>query len=125
MYLVALDGVTRYALSEGVKAIMRGALGHTFFPSPPELRQQCDAAQRPHLEHARRIRLTEEQERERREEAAIRAGQTQAARARVSAAYERFCAGYQQPTEFVPTLDPGLVAQLPDAPSTFSKARAA
>jgi hypothetical protein len=38
MYHVALEGVSRYALNEAVKAIIRGALGHTFFPSPVEMR---------------------------------------------------------------------------------------
>lgn len=43
-YFVALEGVTRYGLTEAVRAILKGALGHAFFPSPPELRMQCDKA---------------------------------------------------------------------------------
>ncbi|WP_367715138.1 hypothetical protein AB2N04_14650 [Nitratireductor sp. GISD-1A_MAKvit] len=41
-YLLALRGVTKYALSRAVTAILQGALGHAFFPSPPELRIQCN-----------------------------------------------------------------------------------
>lgn len=130
MYFVALEGVSRYALGEAVKAIIRGALGHTFFPSPVELRQQCDKAQRPHDDYQRRVRLTEEQLRERAETDAFQARKTPAARARVSAAYERFCEAHAAmkpsvscPSE--PILDPELVARVADAPTTFSKARVA
>lgn len=125
MYLVALEGVTRYALSEAVKAIMRGALGHAFFPSPPELRRLCNEAQRPHNDEARRIRLTEDERRDRREfEAARNRAQSPAAKARVAAAYARFCEGYERAPSFVPTLDPELVAKLPDAPPhPFKSAR--
>lgn len=125
MYFIALEGVTRFALSEAVKAIMRGALGHSFFPSPPELRRQCDAAQQPHLDAARRIRLTADDMRDRREfEAARNRAQSPAAKARVAAAYARFCEDYEQAPAFVPTLDPELVAKLPDAPTqSFKTAR--
>lgn len=49
-YFLALEGVTRYGLSTAVKAILQNALGHAFFPSPPELRGQCDKAMQPHKE---------------------------------------------------------------------------
>ena len=94
MYFVALDGVSRYALSEAVKSIIRGSLGHTFFPSPVEFRQQCEKAMEPHIRQAERIRIQETQERERAEFARSRQGQTPAARERVAAAYAKFCAGY-------------------------------
>lgn len=64
-YYIALDGVTRHGLSEAVKAILQGKLGHTFFPSPPELRQQCDAAMEWHEREADRIRRREQMARER------------------------------------------------------------
>ncbi|MDE2104326.1 MAG: hypothetical protein KGL39_44220 [Patescibacteria group bacterium] len=41
-YFIALDGVTCHALSGAVRAILQGALGHAFFPSPPELRIECN-----------------------------------------------------------------------------------
>lgn len=123
LYFVALQGVTRYALSEAVKAISRGALGHAFFPSPPEFRMQCDAAQHPVNEQARRIRLTEAQMAERAEHARYQAMKTPKAKARVSAAYERFCADYEKPEQPVRWLDPELVAQVPDAPTKFKQAR--
>ncbi|MBM6396183.1 hypothetical protein JQC79_10520 [Ochrobactrum anthropi] len=46
-YFVALEGVSRFALETASKAIIRGVLGHGFFPSPPELRLQCDEVMRP------------------------------------------------------------------------------
>jgi hypothetical protein len=49
-YFLALEGVTKYGLSTAVKAILQNALGHAFFPSPPELRGQCDNAMQPHKE---------------------------------------------------------------------------
>jgi hypothetical protein len=49
-YFLALEGVTKYGLSTAVKAILQNALGHAFFPSPPELRGQCDKAMQPHKE---------------------------------------------------------------------------
>lgn len=53
-YYVALEGVSRFAIQTASKAIMRGALGHTFFPSPPELRIQCEDVMKPIREaHAR------------------------------------------------------------------------
>ena len=94
MYFVALDGVSRYALNEAVKAIIRGALGHTFYPTPVEFRQQCEKAMEPHIRQAERVRIQEAQERERAEFARTRQGQTPASRERVAAAYAKFCAGY-------------------------------
>lgn len=63
-YYLALEGVTRYGLSEAVKAILQGKLGHAFFPSPPELRLQCDAAMEWHEREADRIRRREQMARE-------------------------------------------------------------
>lgn len=133
MYFVALEGVTRYALGEAVKAIIRGGLGHTFFPSPVELRQQCDKAIAPHLEAERRIRQREQQARENASIAAAYAARTPESIARAKAIYDRFCADYaaskpgHQP--FETTLDPDLVARIPNADTgkagTFSKARVA
>lgn len=55
-YLIALDGVTRYGLTTAVKAILQGALGHAFYPSPPELRLQCNEAMKHYVEQAERKR---------------------------------------------------------------------
>lgn len=93
MYFVALEGVTRYALSEAVKAIIRGGLGHTFFPTPVELKLACDQAQRPIDDMNRRVRLTDEQLRERREHERFQASKTPEAKARVAALVASFHAG--------------------------------
>lgn len=66
-FLIALDGVTLWALDQATRAILQNALGHPFMPAPPELRGLCDKAMVPHVE-----------ERERGRQAAIR----EAARAR-------------------------------------------
>lgn len=115
-YYVALEGVTRFGLAEAVKAILRNALGHTFFPSPPELRGQCDKAMRPHEEHrerqARRKKLAEEH-------AAYQTVQNRspAEIARAKRLYADFCASYEKQADpFIPTLDPELVAQVKDNP---------
>lgn len=130
MYFVALEGVTRYALGEAVKSIIRGGLGHTFFPSPVELRQQCDKAVAPHLEAERRVRQREQQMRENAEIAASHAARTPESIARAKAIYDRFCEQYEASKPghkpFETTLDPDLVAKIPDADTgTFSKARVA
>lgn len=46
-YFIALDGVGSWALQEAAKQILRGSLGHPFFPEPSELRTQCEKAMEP------------------------------------------------------------------------------
>lgn len=124
MYFVALEGVTRYALGEAVKAVMRNRLNHTFFPSPVELRRLCDEAQRPHNDYQRRIRETEAQRKEREEFDRIQARKNPESLARSKALWEsvRNTMGPDKPEEPRPLLDPELVAKVPDAPSTFKRA---
>lgn len=119
----ALKGVTRYALNDAMNAVLRNKLGHTFFPTPVELRRLCDEAQRPHQEYERRVRLTEEQLRERREYDRIQAMKTPESRARVRAMMQDLATliGTHKTATGKPLLDPELVAQIPDAPSTFKK----
>lgn len=64
-YYLALDGVTRHSLAEAVKAILQGALGHAFFPSPPELRMQCDRAMEHHVRMRDRVERRARIERDR------------------------------------------------------------
>jgi hypothetical protein len=117
-YYIALDGVTRYGLAEAVKFILRGALGHAFFPNPAELRLQCDKSMEFHEMERRRIARREQMERER-QEAAPRGEPTPEARARVAAIYAGFCAGYDKASaEDTLKLDPELVAQVPDNPKS-------
>lgn len=94
LYCVALEGVTRHGLSEAVKAIMRGALGHAFFPSPPELRMQCDKAMEHHVSMRDRIQRQEKVDRER---IPARREPTPEERARVKAKYEAFCGSFKGP----------------------------
>lgn len=87
-YYVALEGVTRYGLARAVKAILQGALGHEFFPSPPALRAQCDKAMEPHEEIRDRVRHREQLKAERIPD---RPEPTPEEKARVAAIYRRFC----------------------------------
>ena len=122
MYFVALEGVTRYALSEAIKGVMRNRLGHTFFPSPIELRRLCDEAQQPFIERSARMKAAEDQRRERAALAASHAAKTPEVRRRVAAVYERFCAGYSSDPDLSrPSLDPARLAHAPDAPLTFER----
>lgn len=120
-YYVALENVTRYGLSEAVKAILKGSLKHAFFPSPPELRLQCDKAMEWHENMDMRIRR---QERENEEFNRLHGkpwepdGPEQKARA--ARLYADFCKGYEQAvTEETFTLDPDLVAKIPDNPKAL------
>lgn len=127
MYRLALRGVSRHGLSQAVSAIMRGALGHTFFPSPVELRQQCDAAEEPLRRQIERDARRREWARENAEYARARAHRSPEAVARQQAAYKAFCEGYaQEPiAQERVYLDPELLAQVPDAPTKFKKPRVA
>lgn len=133
MYFVALDGVTRYALSEAVKAVMRNKLGHTFFPSPVELRRLCDEAQRPMHEMARRVAMTQQMAQERDEHRRIRETWTPEARERARAIYDEYCRSHEASKvkgrstdeRFGPPLDPAVLALVEDAPSSFTTAKIA
>lgn len=89
-YVVALKGATFYGLKEAVTAILQGALGHTFFPSPVELRQQCDKAMSWHDRERKRIAAREENARENAEFERAQAAKTPEAKARVKALMESF-----------------------------------
>lgn len=115
-YYVALDGVTRVGLSEAVKAILRGALGHAFFPSPPEFRMQCDRAMEVYEDQRTRDARRERLQREAAEHRPV-GPKTPAQLERAKRLLAKFHDGYVKPADkFVPTLDPSLVAMLPDNP---------
>lgn len=94
-YHVALDDVSATGLAEAVRRILQGALGHGFFPSPPELRIECDRIAR--AEASERARLMEE--RKRREEAATYSPPQHSleARRRVQAMVDAFHRGLDAP----------------------------
>jgi len=58
-YYMALDGVTQHGLFEAVKAALQHKLGHTFFPSPAELRMLCDKTMEHHVRMRDRIWIRE------------------------------------------------------------------
>lgn len=123
VYFIALHGTTQHGLFEAVKFILRGALGHAFFPSPPELRQQHDKCMEPFERERDRIAHREQMERERREFGPV-AEPSPEAKARVSAIYAEFCKGYEKAAaEDTLKLDPELVAQIPDNPRSPARQR--
>ena len=94
-YFVALEGVTRYGLGEAVKNILRGALNHAFFPSPPELRIQCDKAMEWHEAQAEKVRRRERENEEfHRQQLGVPIPRTEEGKARQQAAYAAFCASH-------------------------------
>jgi len=93
-YYIALEGVTRYGLAEAVRSILKGGLSHAFFPSPPELRIQCDKAMEWHERQREREFREQRYLRERQENNRITT-RTPEAIARQQAAYRKFLAGYQ------------------------------
>lgn len=119
---VALEGVTRYGLHEATRVILKGGLGHTFFPTPVELRQRCDSAMSWHERERDRIRRRQLQTDENRRFDEVNAKRSAEAIARQQQAYATFCAGYaaKKAAERI-HLDPELVAKVPNAPSTFKR----
>lgn len=103
-YDIALHGVTAYALRTATEAILRGALDHVFFPSPVDLKRECDKAQAP----INRMREDSERQRQRSEarkvEAEIERQRTPEARAKVQQLTEQFHrsieANAEPPVEF-------------------------
>lgn len=93
-YFVALEGVTKHGLSEACRAILKGRLGHAFYPSPPELRLQCDEAMKSHRWHRERERKEMQYINERRENNALTQRSPEAI-ARQQRAYQAFMAGYE------------------------------
>lgn len=134
-YYLALEGVTRYGLSEAVRAILQGKLGHAFFPSPPELRQQCDKAMEGHRWHRERERRETRYINERRENNALTQRSPEAI-AKQQAIYRQFVDGYAKPEAKAEETERAeirarygmtdelvsAIADLPD-PSNFKKLR--
>jgi hypothetical protein len=53
-YMAAVDGVSVFALETATTKILQGALSHDFFPSPVDLRRQCDKVEQPIVESRNR-----------------------------------------------------------------------
>lgn len=112
-----MEGVTRYGLAEAVKAILKGSLGHTFFPSPVELRRECDSAMQWHERERQRIVRDQQRRQENAEIERSHRNITPEARERVSKVYGEFCKVFEKPKpENSATLDPELLKQVPDNP---------
>ncbi|MGU3399246.1 hypothetical protein ACLBWS_05805 [Brucellaceae bacterium D45D] len=92
-YFIALEGVSFFALETATKSILRNGLGHPFFPSPPELRQECDKVMKPILEARARDHRDAEILKEQREEREARKSAvdswTDESRARASSKWQQ------------------------------------
>ncbi len=120
LFMLALEGVTRYALNSAVKAISQGGLRHAFLPSPPELRLQCDKAMEWHERERERIRRRQRENEDYHRQKTEWRPPTDEEKARAAAVYADFCKGYEKASaEDTLKLDPELVAQIPDNPKAL------
>lgn len=93
LYIGALENVTIHSLEVAVNNFRDGQsyVEHTFMPSPPELRKECDRVQRKFAEERAR-KLDPHRQRHENEQQRLRHEQTKTpeARARVAAMLARF-----------------------------------
>lgn len=88
-YNVALEGIVSDTLATAVRRILQGSLGHGFFPSPPELRIECNRIiQTQADEHARQLRQSRLREEVVRHQIPQHSPEE---RNRVQKIYEKFC----------------------------------
>jgi hypothetical protein len=92
-YYLALEGATKHGLYEAAKAILKGSLGHAFFPNPVELRQQCDKAMFWHVRMRERVWIRERIARETPPDIPPR---TEAEKARVAEVMREFHESYER-----------------------------
>ncbi len=127
-YFIALEGVTRWGLSEAIKAILKGALGHGFMPSPPELRRQYEVAMKPVYDQWQRANREAREMAERQAERKTEIVRTPEARAKIAATYAAFCASHpskqsvSEPDAFRIEADDPRLASIPDAKTGWRKA---
>lgn len=123
-YAIVMDGMTAHGLEEAVRAALKGEHGSTFFPSPPELRALYDKAMEHHVSMRNRIARQEQIARERPPEIPPRtADEIARQKERMARFYKSI--GHEEGRVIVQertTLDPELLAQIPDAPTTWRKA---
>lgn len=121
-YYLALEGVTRFALIEATRSIHQGALKHAWFPNQVEFRMQCDKVMAPYVAARRRMEAQAKQQRENEAYERTRQAAAKAGKDRARKAYADFVAGYEamkrnEPEGFASSLDPELVAKIPDRPA--------
>jgi predicted dehydrogenase len=121
-YAIVMEDMTAYGLEQAVRAAIRGEHGSTFFPSPPDLRELYDKAMEYHERMRERIARQEQIAREREPDIPPRMTDEIARhKALMAKFYEAYEDGRKIAQERV-TLDPALVAQIADAPTTWRKA---
>lgn len=121
LYFIALKGTTKFGLATAVEKILQNALGHKWFPEPQELRGQCDKAMKPHEEYRARMAHRRKLAEERAAHTPVPA-RTQAEIVRAKRLLDDFHARYEKAADaFTPTLDPELVANVPDNPKACER----
>lgn len=115
-YMIGLQGVRVCDLATAVGAILSDALGHAFYPVPPELRRHCNLAlEERATEMAKAARL--QRERDERPRAVQHTAQQ---RARVAELYRRFLESLRPMTEaeeleaIRAKYDPAALDSIPD-----------
>lgn len=123
-FFIALEGTTQYGLFTAVSAILKNSLGHAFHPSPPELRGECDRAMYWHERERERIQREERIRQENIRQSGNWRPPTPEEKTRAAHVYANFCKGYEKVSaEDTLTLDPELVAQIPDNPKSVARQR--
>ena len=120
-YRVALDRTHVGDLAGAIRSILQGALGHAFFPSPPELRIECDKQADGRAKVvARKMRRLRELE-ERAQYPAVE--HSDEAKARVAAIYRRFneqretVSAEDELAAIRAKYDPAALEKIPDRPA--------
>jgi hypothetical protein len=122
-YAIVMEDMTSHGLEAAVRAALKGEHGSTFFPSPPELRKLYDKAMEYHKQMRERIARQERIASERLPDIPPRTADEIARHTeRMARFYE--ASGYEDGRKIAQervTLDPALVAQIADAPTTWKR----
>lgn len=105
-YCIALDGVSRRYLFDAAKQILRGKLGHAFFPSPPEFRLVCDRIAQADAIAARKAREEAEFAGFMAERKELAKARTPEAKARIANMHRDFIAQHDEARKAQRTISP-------------------
>lgn len=126
-YQVALEGFPKWAIANAARKFLRGDVGGqstVFCPLPPKLAEAVKIEMAPVY---RQVDRENAKARIRREAAEFESKvvRTPEARRHISASYAAFCAAYVKtsPHSASVRLDPSLIEQVPDAPTTWERLR--
>lgn len=90
MFMTAIEGTSKWALTTALGRIAKGGLGHAFCPSYAEVRPFIDEVMRPIYQQLRQHQVAADTLAERERLAAVHQSKTPEARERIAARVERF-----------------------------------